>query len=87
MKDEVVDYLNLRGEEKNILSIYPDNDDSKAALATVVSDIRNDNDLNAILSIVRTIFVSIILSAGAMSFSRDVEVLVLEPIENMVSKV
>lgn len=56
-------------------------------MATVVSDIRNDNDLNAILSIVRTIFVSIILSAGAMSFSRDVEVLVLEPIENMVSKV
>lgn len=50
-------------------------------------DNRSDNDLNAILSIIRTVFVSIVLSAGAMFFSRDVEVLVLEPIENMVNKV
>lgn len=43
--------------------------------------------MNAILSIVRTIFVSIVLSAGAILFSSDVENLVLTPIENMMKKV
>lgn len=39
------------------------------------------------MSIIRTIFVSVVLSAGAMSFSKDVELLVVEPIESMVNKV
>lgn len=35
----------------------------------------------------RTIFVSIVLTLGAVLFSSDVEILVLEPIENMMQKV
>jgi len=52
-----------------------------------ILDLRGDNELNAILSIARTIFVSIVLSAGAILFSSDVENLVLRPIENMMQKV
>jgi hypothetical protein len=36
---------------------------------------------------VRTIFVSIVLSFGAIFFSHDVETLILTPIENMMKKV
>ena len=36
---------------------------------------------------VRTIFVSIVLSSGAIFFSRDVQTLILTPIENMMKKV
>lgn len=52
-----------------------------------ILDLRADNSLNSILSIVRTIFVSVVLSAGAIMFSSDVESLVLIPIENMMQKV
>ena len=36
---------------------------------------------------IRTIFVSMVLSTAALFFSRDVEELVLNPIENMIKKV
>jgi len=42
-------------------------------MALSVVDITNDYTLNSILSIIRTIFVSIVLGAGAMLFSKDVE--------------
>jgi hypothetical protein len=43
--------------------------------------------MNAYLSIARTIFVSIVLAFSAMLFSKDVEDLVLSPIETMIDKV
>jgi len=46
-----------------------------------VTDIRIDQMLNAILSIIRTVFVSVVLGAGAMMFSKDAEDLVVQPIE------
>lgn len=52
-----------------------------------ILDISGDTELNAILSIVRTVFVSIVLSTAAILFSSDVENLVLIPIENMMKKV
>ena len=52
-----------------------------------VVDKREDNDLNAILSIARTVFVSIVLSSAAILFSSDVETLVLRPVESMMKKV
>ena len=36
---------------------------------------------------IRTIFVSIVLSSGAVLFNRDVDTLILNPIENMMKKV
>lgn len=56
-------------------------------MALSVVDITNDYTLNAILSIIRTIFVSIVLGAGAMLFSKDVEDFIVSPIEKMLEKV
>lgn len=56
-------------------------------IGVTVLDMSGDNNLNAILSIIRTIFVSIVLAAGAIYFSSDVERLVLQPIESMMKKV
>jgi hypothetical protein len=53
-------------------------------MGAIYVDQRNDYYLNAILSIVRTIFVSIVLASGAMVFSNDVELLVVTPIESML---
>ncbi len=52
-----------------------------------VYDIRADNFLDAQLGIGRTIFVCIVLTAGALYFSKDAHELVLHPIENMLEKV
>ncbi|CAD8115536.1 unnamed protein product [Paramecium primaurelia] len=46
-----------------------------------------DDELNAILSIIRTIFVSIVLSVAAVMFSRDVQDLILTPVEKMLETV
>jgi hypothetical protein len=53
-------------------------------IGTVSSYTRKNNVLNAILSIIRTFFISFVLSAGAMTFSNDVELLVVSPIETML---
>lgn len=53
-------------------------------MAFSVLDTISDNKLNAILSIIRTIFVSIILGGGSMLFSNDVEILIVSPIEKML---
>lgn len=41
---------------------------------------KSDNNLNAILSIIRTLFVSVVLTVGALYFSKDSNNLVIEPI-------
>jgi len=43
-------------------------------------DQRSDNKLNAMLSIFRTIFVSIVLTLGTLYFSKDANDLVISPI-------
>ncbi|KRX08496.1 Adenylyl cyclase class-3/4/guanylyl cyclase [Pseudocohnilembus persalinus] len=85
--DEIVDYEELRSEEVTIYSIPVNTSNQDEVIAYSVMDGRKDNDLNAILSIIRTVFISVVLSLGALAFQRDVEQLVLEPIENMVQKV
>ena len=42
---------------------------------------------NAYINIGRTIFICILLTIGALFFSRDAEILVLNPIERMIEKV
>merc|ERR1719254_459784 len=42
---------------------------------------------SAVFNIMQTIFVCFILAIGAMVFSHDANVLVLQPIERMISKV
>ncbi|EGR28003.1 hypothetical protein IMG5_185050 [Ichthyophthirius multifiliis] len=52
----------------------------------IIIDKTIDSELNAILGIVRTIFVSLILGYAANSFSVDVEKYVLQPISNIMKK-
>ena len=72
-------HSNLRQDEKRYF-IHNEN-------IIAIFDITYDNDLNAILGIVRTIFVCSVLTVGALFFSKDANDLVLVPIENMLSKV
>ena len=39
------------------------------------------------MSIARTIFVSIVVGAGAIYFTKDIEELIITPIENMLKKI
>jgi hypothetical protein len=79
-----IDYLNLRDDEVNL---FPVTDLTDETIALSIVDVRSDYTLNAILSIIRTIFVSIVLSAGAMLFSKDVEDFIVSPLEKMLEKV
>ena len=62
-------------------------DDNNNVVSYSITDARTNNDLDAILSMFRTVFVSIVLSSGAVLFTRDVDTLILTPIENMMKKV
>ena len=50
-------------------------------------DVRYSSQLQAVLNLLRTVFVCIVLGMGAMMFSKDANNLVLKPIERMVKKV
>ena len=68
----------LRDEEKDMVTI----DDYEA----VINKKSNVVD-NSYISISRTIFVCLILGIGALCFARDAHILVLRPIERMLTKV
>lgn len=46
-----------------------------------------NNDINAVLSMLRTIFVCICLAGAALFFVKDMNTIILTPIENMVKKI
>ena len=48
---------------------------------------KSEAKANAYINIGRTIFICILLTIGALFFSRDAEILVLNPIERMIEKV
>jgi len=50
-------------------------------------DIKFENDINAILSMLRTIFVCICLAGAALYFVKDMNTYILTPIENMLKKI
>lgn len=52
-------------------------DEDDEVVAYAVADIWDDNIINAILSIFRTIFVSIVLAASALIFTKDVVYLII----------
>ena len=74
----------LRDSEKQYYNII---DSSGNTNAYAVFDLRADTHLNSILGISRTIFVTLVLTAAALFFSKDANDLVLSPIENMLIKV
>jgi hypothetical protein len=79
----------LRDNEKQYINIKDESEgaDPNIPLAYSVFDQRADTRLNAILGLIRTLFVTIILAAAALLFSKDATDLVLAPIEMMVAKV
>ena len=74
----------LRDSEKQYYNII---DPKGNTNAYAVFDLRADTHLNSILGICRTIFVTLVLTAAALFFSKDANDLVLSPIENMLIKV
>lgn len=57
------------------------------AMGFSICDDRKNYQLNAGLSMLRTVFISIVLAGSAMLFGRDIEELVLTPVEKMVQVV
>lgn len=56
-------------------------------VSSVSLDIKGTSRFSAILNILRTIFITIVLGAGAMLFSKDANELVLTPIERIIKRV
>jgi hypothetical protein len=55
--------------------------------AVVVVSLAEDARLSAILSLARTVFISVVLGVGSVVFSKGVQDLVLTPIECMIARV
>ena len=52
-----------------------------------IFDIRYDSKLTSLLNIFKTLFICVILTLGALFFTKDSEDLVIKPIEKMIEKV
>lgn len=80
------DEADLRDIEKELSTIEgADSDYFYNSLA--IFDLRKNTQLQAGLSIARTIFVCIVLSVSSVLFTKDAEELVIGPIESMVAKI
>lgn len=55
--------------------------------SVAIFDLREETRLSAGLNIAKTIFVCIVLTLGAIYFTKDANELVITPIEKMVDKV
>lgn len=82
--DPAVDSNALRDTEQTI--VYPSND-NLTYYYVAIFDLRSNTHLEAILSISQTFFVCIVLTIGAIIFTKDANDLVIGPIEQMMVKV
>ena len=57
------------------------------ALSFVFFDRQHESRIQALLSVLRTIFVCVILIVGAVLFSKDTNALVLRPLDRMIDKI
>jgi len=60
---------------------------AQCLVSTAVFNIRWYSQFNAILNIVRTLFITFALGFAMITFSKDAQRLVLRPIERMLRKV
>ena len=60
---------------------------SKNIDVTVITSQREDEKLEALLNIFRTIFVCFVLACGSLMISKDVNEIALQPLEEMIEKV
>ena len=82
--------ISLREDEKIFSSddcsnLIPNNTEYSVCIA--VFDDRASSHLSSTLNIVKTIFICMVLSGGAICFSKDTSEMVLEPIESMIKKI
>ena len=78
--------VELRDSEIDTASLTKEFD-SAATDMLAVFDTRADTQLQAILNMVRTIFICVVLAVASIMFSKDTNIIVLGPIENMIQKV
>lgn len=76
--DSNIDYSSLRYEE--IYYTYLNN-------TIAIFDLRKSSKLNGILDIARTIFVVLVLGLGTLTFSRDCDKKIVNPIKNMMENI
>ncbi len=62
-------------------------DNKKNIEVTLVTSQREDEKLEALLNIIRTIFVCFVLACGSLMISKDVNEIALQPLEEMIGKV
>ena len=61
--------------------------DESSGFSFAFFDLQKESRVQALLNIMRTLFVCVILTVGAVLFSKDTNVLVLRPLDRMVSKI
>lgn len=82
--DPGVDNEILRNSEQTV--VYPTKDNLNNTYVAIF-DMRANTQLDALLSIIQTIFVCFALTIGAVVFNKDANDLVIGPIEQMMIKV
>ncbi|KAL4454659.1 hypothetical protein ABPG74_021864 [Tetrahymena malaccensis] len=80
----VPDFTTLRDSD---LTYYTYSDSTGNIVATSVVSTQYSNQIDAGLSICRTVFVAVVLTIASIKFTGDVEKFILDPIENMLQKV
>ena len=81
---KIENYNELRNDEFDIIEESSVN--FKDSFISVI-DLRHKTKISAFLNIVKTFYVCLILTGGAMLFSKDTNDLALRPIEKMIEKV
>lgn len=78
---------NFRNDDFKTLT-EPSGDVENSQFTMIVNqDVSSTNNKSSVLSIVRTIFICIVLGGASMIFSQDATQLVLDPIEKMLEKI
>ncbi|KAL4499236.1 hypothetical protein ABPG72_006822 [Tetrahymena utriculariae] len=80
----VPDFTTLRDTD---LTYYTYSDVNENIVATSIVSSQKSNEIDAGLSIIRTVFVAVVLTIASIKFTGDVEKFILDPIENMLTKV
>lgn len=81
------DYPSIAELRISDLGLYILTDSKGKVIAWSVSDNGTDNNLSAILSILRTIFVCFIMLTSVQFFSRDIQRFIIDPVEDMTKKI
>ena len=84
--DTGIDLTTLRNTEQ-LYVVLPGYDSSYTYFSYAVFDLRFNTKLDAELSICQTIFICLVIIIATSVLARDAQILVLNPIENMISKV